>query len=112
MSTSPKLDNNCELVFDNGICEIVTDKKDLIQAIRVELEQNKGQFALNTAWGTPYLNDKNTGLLQTKNNKKMIISEITKIIKKYNGIEKINFIDFIDKKLVIKIQIDGREYEL
>ena len=67
--TSPKLDKDCELVFDDkGVCEIVSNAEDLIQAIRVELEQNKGQFALNTAWGTPYLNDTNTGILQLKIN--------------------------------------------
>ena len=67
--TSPKLDRDCELVFnDNGVCELVSNADDLVQAIRVELEQNKGQFALNTAWGTPYLNEANTGILQLKDN--------------------------------------------
>lgn len=113
MATSPKLDNDCELVFDDkGVCEIVSNVDDLIQAIRVELEQNKGQFALNTAWGTPYLNENNTGILQLKNNKNMIIQEITKVINKYQGVEKINTIEFIEDKLIIKIQIEGSEYQL
>ncbi len=113
MATSPKLNNDCELVFDDkGVCEIVSNVDDLIQAIRVELEQNKGQFALNTAWGTPYLNENNTGILQLKNNKNMIIQEITKVINKYQGVEKINTIEFIEDKLIIKIQIEGSEYQL
>lgn len=113
MATSPKLDNDCELVFDDkGVCEIVSNVDDLIQAIRVELEQNKGQFALNTAWGTSYLNENNTGILQLKNNKNMIIQEITKVINKYQGVEKINTIEFIEDKLIIKIQIEGSEYQL
>ena len=62
--TSPKLDRDCELVFDKGVCEIVSNAEDLVQAIRVELEQNKGQFALNTAWGTPYLKDNKNRIIQ------------------------------------------------
>ena len=81
--TSPKLDRDCELVFnDNGVCELVSNADDLVQAIRVELEQNKGQFALNTAWGTPYLNETNTGILQLKDNKNRIIQEVSKVINK------------------------------
>ena len=106
--TSPKLDRDCELVFnENGVCELVSNADDLVQAIRVELEQNKGQFALNTAWGTPYLNDTNTGILQLKDNKNRIIQEVSKVINKYDGVQKIESIEFIDKDLVINIKING-----
>lgn len=111
--TSPKLDKDCELVFnDNGVCELVSNADDLVQAIRVELEQNKGQFALNTAWGTPYLNDTNTGILQLKDNQSRIIQEVSKVINKYDGVQKIENIEFIDKKLVINIKINGEVYTI
>ena len=111
--TSPKLDRDCELVFnDNGVCELVSNADDLIQAIRVELEQNKGQFALNTAWGTPYLNETNTGILQLKDNKNRIIQEVSKVINKYDGVQKIESIEFIDKELVINIKINGEVYTI
>ena len=111
--TSPKLDRDCELVFnDNGVCELVSNADDLVQAIRVELEQNKGQFALNTAWGTPYLNETNTGILQLKDNKKRIIQEVSKVINKYDGVQKIESIEFIDKELVINIKINGEVYTI
>ena len=111
--TSPKLDRDCELVFnDNGVCELVSNVDDLVQAIRVELEQNKGQFALNTAWGTPYLNDTNTGILQLKDNKNRIIQEVSKVINKYDGVQKIESIEFIDKDLVINIKINGEVYTI
>ena len=111
--TSPKLDKDCELVFDDkGVCEIVSNAEDLIQAIRVELEQNKGQFALNTAWGTPYLNETNTGILQLKDNQSRIIQEVSKVINKYDGIQKIESIEFIDKELVINIKINGEVYTI
>lgn len=111
--TSPKLDRDCELVFnDNGVCELVSNADDLVQAIRVELEQNKGQFALNTAWGTPYLNDTNTGILQLKDNKNRIIQEVSKVINKYDGVQKIESVEFIDKDLVINIKINGEVYTI
>lgn len=111
--TSPKLDKDCELVFnDNGVCELVSNADDLVQAIRVELEQNKGQFALNTAWGTPYLNETNTGILQLKDNQNRIIQEVSKVINKYDGVQKIESIEFIDKKLVINIKINGEVYTI
>ena len=111
--TSPKLDKDCELVFDDkGVCEIVSNAEDLIQAIRVELEQNKGQFGLNTAWGTPYLNDTNTGILQLKDNKNRIIKEVSKVINKYNGVEKIESIEFEDNLLVANIRINGEVYTI
>lgn len=110
---SPKLDKDCELVFDDkGVCELVSNAEDLVQAIRVELEQNKGQFALNTAWGTPYLNEVNTGILQLKDNKNRIIQEVSKIINKYDGVQKIESIEFIDKELVINIKINGEVYTI
>ncbi|MBF1299618.1 MAG: hypothetical protein HXM97_01145 [Parvimonas sp.] len=111
--TSPKLDRDCELVFDDkGVCELVSNAEDLIQAIRVELEQNKGQFALNTAWGTPYLNETNTGILQLKDNQSRIIQEVSKVINKYDGVQKIESIEFIDKELVINIKINGEVYTI
>ena len=111
--TSPKLDRDCELVFnDNGVCELVSNADDLVQAIRIELEQNKGQFALNTAWGTPYLNDTNTGILQLKDNQNRIIQEVSKVINKYDGVQKIESIEFIDKELVINIKINGEVYTI
>lgn len=111
--TSPKLDKDCELVFDDkGVCEIVSNAEDLIQAIRVELEQNKGQFALNTAWGTPYLNDTNTGILQLKDNKNRIIQEVGKVINKYDGVEKIESIEFEDNILIANIRINGEVYTI
>lgn len=111
--TSPKLDKDCDLVFnENGVCELVSNADDLVQAIRVELEQNKGQFALNTAWGTPYLNDTNTGILQLKDNKNRIIQEVSKVINKYDGVQKIESIEFIDKELVINIKINGEVYTI
>lgn len=111
--TSPKLDRDCELVFDNkGVCELVSNADDLIQAIRVELEQNKGQFALNTAWGTPYLNETNTGILQLKDNQNRIIQEVSKVINKYDGVQKIESIEFIDKELAINIKINGEVYTI
>lgn len=111
--TSPKLDKDCELVFnDNGVCELVSNADDLVQAIRVELEQNKGQFALNTAWGTPYLNETNTGILQLKDNQNRIIQEVSKVINKYDGVQKIESIEFIDKELVINIKINGEVYTI
>lgn len=111
--TSPKLDKDCELVFnDNGVCELVSNADDLVQAIRVELEQNKGQFALNTAWGTPYLNETNTGILQLKDNQNRIIQEVSKVINKYDGVQKIESIEFIEKKIVINIKINGEVYTI
>ena len=111
--TSPKLDRDCELVFnDNGVCELVSNADDLVQAIRVELEQNKGQFALNTAWGTPYLNDTNTGILQLKDNKNRIIQDVRKVIIKYDLLQKIESSEFIDKELVINIKINGEVYTI
>ena len=111
--TSPKLDRNCELVFnEDGICELVSEVDDLIQAIQVELEQNKGQFALNTAWGTPYLNEQNTGILHIKNNQERIIQEYAKVIKKYDGVEKITQLEFVDNILIVRVKINGEEYAI
>lgn len=110
MGTSIKLDTNCDIVFDeNGVCELVDEIEDIIQAIRVELEQNKGQWALNVLYGVPYLNENNTGLLQLKNNNSRIVQELIKTISKYE-IEKVISIEFIENKIVAKVKIKGKEY--
>lgn len=110
MATSIKLDTNCDIVFnENGICELVDGVEDIIQAIRVELEQNKGQWALNVLYGVPYLNENNTGLLQLKNNNSRIVQELIKTISKYE-IEKVISIEFIENKIVAKVKIKGKEY--
>lgn len=97
MATSIKLDANCDIVFNSsGVCELVHNEEDIIQAIRVELEQNKGQWALNTMYGVPYLNESNTGLLQVKNNNSRIIQELIKTISKYE-IDKIISVEIIEK---------------
>lgn len=112
MATSIKLDRNCDIVFDEtGVCELVEESEDIIQAIRVELEQNKEQWSLNTLYGVPYLNEKNTGLLQIKNNNSRIIQELIKTISKYE-IEKIESIEFIENRIVAKVKINGEVYTL
>lgn len=110
MATSIKLDRNCDIVFDEtGVCELVEGTEDIIQAIRVELEQNKEQWALNTLYGVPYLNEKNTGLLQIKNNNSRIIQELIKTISKYE-IEKIISVNFAEDKIIAKVKINGKEH--
>lgn len=111
MATSIKLDKECDIVFNEGLCEVVSDNEDIIQAIRVELEQNKGQWALNKLYGMPYLNDKNTGLLQVKNSEEKIKNELVKLINKYkiDGIESINF---IKNEIEVKIKLKGEVYTL
>lgn len=105
--TSIKIDNNCDIMFDElGNCEIVDDADDVAQAIRVELEQNKGQWVLNTKYGAPYLNQRNSGILQQKNNKDKIISEIRNVIKKYNNVDIIS-IDYIDNRIKAELKIFG-----
>lgn len=112
MATSIKLDKDCDIVFDEtGVCELVERAEDIIQAIRVELEQNKEQWALNTLYGVPYLNEKNTGLLQIKNNNSRIIQELIKTISKYE-IEKIESIEFIENRIVARVKINGEVYTL
>lgn len=112
MATSIKLDKDCDIMFDeNGVCELVESTEDIIQAIRVELEQNKGQWALNTLYGVPYLNEKNTGILQVKNNHSRILQELIKTISKYE-IDKIESIDFVNNEIVARIQIKGEVYTL
>lgn len=103
--TSIKVNKDCDIVFDeNGLCELVNETDDIAQAIRVELEQNKGQYALNKLFGTPYLNKENTGLLQMKNNKDKILIEIRKVINKYKDV-KIIKLDFVDNKLIATLKI-------
>lgn len=112
MATSIKLDRNCDIVFDeNGVCELVDEIEDIIQAIRVELEQNKGQWALNILYGVPYLNENNTGLLQIKNNNSRIIQELIKTISKYE-VDKIVSVEFIENNIVAKVKIKGKEYTI
>src|SRR3712207_308992 len=112
MATSIKLDKDCDIVFDeSGICELVESTDDIIQAIRIELEQNKEQWALNTLYGVPYLNKQNTGILQVKNNHSRILQELIKTISKYE-IDKIESIDFVNNEIVAKIQIKGEVYTL
>lgn len=113
MGTSIKLNNNCDIVFDkNGVCELVDGVEDIIQAIRVELEQNKEQWVLNVLYGVPYLNKENKGLLQIKNNQSKIIQELIKAISKYEEVEKIQSIEFVENRIVAKIKIKGEIYTL
>lgn len=110
--TSIKVDSNCDIVFDEiGICELVSNTNDIAQAIRVELEQNKGQYSLNKIFGTPYLNEENTGLLQLKNNKDKILIEIRKVINKYENVSILE-IDFVENKLIIRLKIGKEEVTL
>lgn len=112
MATSIKLDKDCDIIFDeNGVCELVESTDDIIQAIRVELEQNKEQWALNTLYGVPYLNEKNSGILQVKNNYSRILQELIKTISKYE-VDKIESIDFVNNEIVARIQIKGEVYTL
>lgn len=112
MATSIKLDKNCDIVFDaNGVCEVVSDNEDIIQAIRVELEQNKGQWTLNKLYGMPYLNSTNTGLLQVKNSEQKIRNELVKLINKYN-VDSIESIIFDKNEIEVKIKLKGEVYTL
>lgn len=113
MGTSIKLNDNCDIVFDeNGVCELVDGVEDIIQAIRVELEQNKEQWVLNVLYGVPYLNKENKGLLQIKNNQSKIIQELIKTISKYEEVEKIQSIKLVENRIVAKIKIKGEIYTL
>lgn len=112
MATSIKLDRNCDIVFDtNGVCEVVSDNEDIIQAIRIELEQNKGQWALNKLYGMPYLNSTNTGLLQVKNSEQKIRNELVKLINKYD-VDSIESINFDKNEIEVKIKLKGEVYIL
>ena len=94
------------------MCELVDGVEDIIQAIRVELEQNKEQWVLNVLYGVPYLNKENKGLLQIKNNQSKIIQELIKAISKYEEVEKIQSIEFVENRIVAKIKIKGEIYTL
>lgn len=113
MATSIELDNNNEIVFnETGECCLVSDEDDVMQAIRVELCQNKGQWLLNSNFGVPWLNKNNTGILQGKIDKKRIINEISQVIKKYE-IDRIKKIEFTeDDYLLIEVVLNGEEKEL
>lgn len=104
--TSIKLDNNMDIVFYDGVAELVSATEDIIQAIRVELEQNKGQWILGTDFGTPYLNKNNTGILQQKDENRMRRA-IFNVISRYNEVERINKIEFIENRVQIEIVIAG-----
>lgn len=113
MATSIKVNQDCEIVFDEyGLCEIVDEKEDIAQAIRVELEQNKGQYSLNVLFGTPYLNEQNTGLLQVKNNNEKILLEIRKVISKYKEVEILELNFNSNNRLMARLLIKGDEVEL
>lgn len=109
---SIKVDKDCDIVFDeNGMCEIVENIDDIAQAIRVELEQNKGQYSLNVLFGVPYLSTDNTGLLQNKNTKDKLLLEIRKVINKYNvQIQELD-LDF-ENRLTARIKINSEVVEL
>lgn len=111
MTSSIKLDKDMDILFIDGIAQIVSGVDDTIQAIRIELEQNKGQWSLSTEFGTPYLNSENTGILQERDEEKMK-KEISKAIMKYPEVERIEKIEFIDNKLKINIKIEGRVVSL
>lgn len=107
---SIKLDKNCDIEFDeNGGTQLVTGIDDIVQAIRIELEQNKGQWELNTEFGTPYLNNSNTGIMQDKKNDNKFILAISRVIKKYNEVEKIIDINFDDGKINVEILLKNGE---
>lgn len=113
MGTSIELDKDNEIIFDDiGQCGLVSEEEDIMQAIRVELCQNKEQWHLNTNFGVPWLNDRNTGILQGKVENRRIINEISKVIKKYE-IDRIKKIEFTDNNnLKIEIVLKGQDREL
>ena len=106
--TSIKLDNNMDIVFYDGVAELVSATEDIIQAIRVELEQNKGQWVLGVDFGTPYLNESNTGILQQKD-EHIMRRAIFDVISKYSEVERINRIDFIENRFEVEIIIAGEK---
>ena len=113
MGTSIELDQNNEIVFDEtGQCGLVSEDEDIMQAIRVELCQNKEQWLLNTNFGVPWLNKNNTGVLQGKLENRRIINEVFKVIKKYS-VDRIKNIEFIDNSNLKKeIVLKGQDKEL
>lgn len=113
MGASIELDKDNEIVFDDtGQCKIVLEADDIIQAIRVELCQNKEQWYLNTNFGVPWLNERNTGILQGKVENRRIINEISKVVKKYE-IDRIKKIEFTDNNnLKIEIVLKGQDREV
>ncbi len=112
MATSIKLDQNNDIVFDDiGLSELVTGPSDIIQAIRVELTQNLKQWALSETWGTPWIADDGTGLLQDKKSKAEITRKVTAIIKKYE-VKEVVSVTLEDGTLKAIIKIDDREEEI
>lgn len=109
MANSIKVDENCDIVFDELGCALMTetDEEDIAQAIYVELSQNYGQWEIDETFGTKYVNSENTGVLQQKNNLEKIIIEVTRVINKH-PIKKINSIKFNEnKELVIEIVLNN-----
>lgn len=111
MSTSIKLDNNLDIIFRDGMAQLVTGIDDVVQAIRVELEQNRGQWELNIDYGTPYLNESNTGILQQKDIEQ-IKKAIFEVIIKYKQVEKINKLEYINDNFKIEVTIAGERREI
>lgn len=105
MANSIKLDENCDIVFDEFGSALMTEteEEDVAQAIYVELSQNLGQWEIDETFGTKYVNSENTGVLQQKNNLEKIIIEVTRVVNKH-PIKKINSIKFNEnKELIVEI---------
>ena len=110
---SIKLDKNCDIEFDdNGVAELATNTDDTVQAIRIELEQNKGQWELNKEFGTPYLNKTNTGIMQEKRESNKFVLAIARVIKKYDEVEKIIDINLDENRLNVEILLKNGERRL
>lgn len=105
MGNSIKLDENCEILFDEFGSALMTktENEDIAQAIYVELSQNLGQWEIDENFGTGYINSENTGVLQQKNNLEKIIIEVARVVNKH-PIKKINSIKFDkNKELIVEI---------
>ncbi|WP_319371955.1 hypothetical protein [uncultured Ilyobacter sp.] len=106
MSESYKVDSNNDLVFVDGVLQVIDGNSEVVQAIRLELEQNKEQWLLNTYYGTSWVNEAGTGILQNKSTETDIKNEIKRVINKYSEVTSINSIEFtgtnaIDVEIVI-----------
>ena len=98
MTSSIKTDNNFEIVFDElGVAESVSEKEDTAQSITTELNQNLGQYKLNELFGTNWMQEDGSGVIQNKKNIYEIKNEVTRVINKYD-IESINDIIIEDGK--------------
>jgi translation initiation factor 2 beta subunit (eIF-2beta)/eIF-5 len=96
MSESYQVDNDNDLIFVDGILQLITGNSEIVQAIRLELEQNKEQWLLNTFYGANWLNEKSTGILQNKSTKTDIENEIRRVINKYSEVTEIISFRFTD----------------